>query len=160
MKHRNDSREEESGLASDLSNIVLPNVGFKPFHNLPPLTVCKNVQEIQSSAICKERKQTPRIRVTHRKHPQPRSPNKLGPCLGCKRSRVQIPAARPTLVFAITYAISIIVEIAPGPLVHIASVSRDHADHKPCRVNTTKGSPKNLAPFCAGKCARRRSRVE
>jgi len=60
-----------------------------------PLTVRKTVQEIQSSAICNERKQTPRIRVSHRKHPKPWSPKKPISCLGCKRSRVQISAARP-----------------------------------------------------------------
>ena len=62
-----------------------------------PLTVRKTVQEIQSSAICNEQKQTPRIRVSHRKHPKPWNPKKPISCLGCKRSRVQISAARPNV---------------------------------------------------------------
>jgi hypothetical protein len=47
------------------------------------LTICtgsnwcaQNVQENQSSATCNERNQTPRIGVSHRKHPKPRRPQK------------------------------------------------------------------------------------
>ena len=62
----------------------------------------KYVREIDSPAICGERKQTPRVHVTHRKHPKSRSLWKQVWCLGCKRSRVQIPAARPSNPFQIS----------------------------------------------------------
>jgi hypothetical protein len=71
------------------------HVDPRPSSQASGWTVRRNVQEIQSSAICGERKQTPRIRVSHRQHPKPCAQWKPDACLGCKRSRVQIPAARP-----------------------------------------------------------------
>ena len=55
----------------------------------------KNVNKIDSSANWSERKQAPRIHVNYRKHSKAQSRCESAACLGCKRSRVQIPAARP-----------------------------------------------------------------
>jgi hypothetical protein len=59
------------------------------------------VLQTDPSAICRERKQTSQIHVTHRKQTVLWWAWNPATLLGCKRSRVQISAARPTNPFKI-----------------------------------------------------------
>ena len=79
---------EGSDRAKKLAMVPLVSgAAARPSSQASGWTVRRNVQEIQSSAICGERKQTPRIRVSHRQHPKPCARWKPDACLGCMESR-------------------------------------------------------------------------